>query len=334
LTRRARALNGRTYPWTDLDPERRNALLLYAGIGFVVALALVLIGYGYYTDRVAPGHETVLRVGSRAFDLNDLERRAKAEARQGLSGQSDLSQIIGGALTKMEREEVLRQTGERRSLSLSEAELDASLRTRLQLTAEATREQLASRLRGELLRLGLSLGEFQAITRADAVETKLQAQSREAIPAEAEQVDLLLIQVGSQSQALEIRDLLGQGTTTFAVQAATKSIHSSRSSAGELGWIPREALPKEVAGAAFALEAGATSDIVEIKQGFFILQARGKETRAVDDNAKTRVVDQALSASLQETRDAAGVTSTLTEDQLRRIAAEVAAAATANSLGG
>ncbi len=333
MTRRAPALNGRSFPWTGLDPERRNTLLLYGAVGLVLLIAVALIGYGYYDDRIAPKNATVLSVGRRDFDLGDLERRAKSEARRGVTTQTDVSQFILGALGLMEREELLRQTDARLKVSPTDDELDAAMRTRLSMPAEATRPQVASRLRGELLRLGFSFDEYRALARADAIEAKLRTGFREALPAEADQVDLVMIQVGSQSQALEIRDSLAGGQT-FTILAATRSLHSSRRSAGELGWVPRGGVAKPLEDAAFALEPGGVSEIIETDDGFYLLQSRGKAVRPVDEKARGLVAEQQLTQALRETRTTVGSSTKITESQVRRIAVAVAAAANVSQVGG
>ena len=322
MTRRVRMLASRGLPWTGLDPEPRNALLLYGGIGLVLVFVLALIAYGYYTERIAPKHETVLTVGTREFDFAFLERRARAEAGGAPVSTSNAGQVIASALALIEREEVTRQTATRRGLRVTEAEIEAGMRDMLRVDEEDSRERFASRLRTRLLRDGLSLAEFREIATANVLADKLLDEFAAMVPAEAEHADLRLIQVRTQTEALEIKEDLERGDP-FASLAATRSIHPSRSSAGEVGWVPRDALPEELEEVAFSQGAGTISDFIETEEGFFFLLTQAVETREVDDDGRTLVSERGLSLLLEETRQEIGSAASLTVGQVNRIAVDL-----------
>ena len=306
-------------PWAGLDPERRTALLLYAGIGLIVAFALALAAYGYYTDRIAPRHDTVLTVGDRKFDFLFLERRTRAETR-GLSfSADDLSRIIIGVRDTIEREEVTRQTAAARGLTLTEAELEAGMRDLLNVSEEASRSRFADRLRTRLLSDGLSLEEFREIATAAALADKFRAEFDAALPAEIEHAAVRLLQVATQAEAFEIKDELAADGNLPGL-AATRSIHVSRSSAGELGWVPRGSLPPGLEEVAFSQAFETVSDIVEVDEGFFFLETTGLEVRPFDDDGRAQVNEQSLLDLLLASSDEIGVTRNLTVGQVRQIA--------------
>jgi parvulin-like peptidyl-prolyl isomerase len=324
-----RAVNARAYPWTGLDPERRNTLLLYGGLGILVAVALAVIAYGYYTDRIAPKHATVLSVGDRDFDLSFVERRIKAEVRGAPISPQQIGQAIVVVMSEIEREELTRQAAAAKGITLTEAELEAGIREDLSLDETATRNDIAARLRSELVRMGgFPLDEYRDMVRAELLTDRLKAGFEANVPAETEHADLRIFQANTQSDALGARQRIANGES-FAAVAASTSVHRSKSSAGELGWIPRGALPQKLEEVAFALHAGSISDIVETDEGFFFLENRGQESRAVTEDGRKQVVDHAFSNLIQQTRDTVGVSTSLTEAQIQRIALDLVSPAVA-----
>ena len=325
MSRRVRALGNRNFPWTSLDPDRRNAVLLLGGIGIVIVLALGLIGYGYYSDRIAPKHDTVLKVGDRNFDYALVERRARAELVRGRIDTSKLGDSLYAVVVTIQREEILRQAAVTIGLTVSGDEIEARYAVRLALQKEASRELLASRLRDDLLRTGLSLSEYRDITEAEVLERKMRDQFESKVPAEAEFVDLRLIESRTQAEALKAKERLDRGEK-FSLVAVDVSIDpSGKTNAGDLSWTPRGALQKQVEEVAFSLAAGSRSDVIEADEGFFIVESAGKETRAVNSDAKNTIVQRSIADLLGETRKRIGTEITMTTRQIQKLASSVSA---------
>jgi parvulin-like peptidyl-prolyl isomerase len=323
LSRRARALPNRSYRWSDLDPERRNSLLLLGGIGLVVLFAILLIGYGYYTERLAPGSDTVVRVGDRNFDYDYFERRMKSELARGRINAANVGDGVTAILTLIQREELLRQGAASIGVEVSEEEIEARYRARVGISANATREQFAAQLRQELVRLQLSLGDFRELAIAEVLETKLREHFEAAVPTEAEHVSLLLIQTGTESAAIQARDKLNAGES-FATVAASDSIHASRTKDGVVEFVPTESLPKKVGETAASISPGTRSEIIDDPQGFYIIEVTGRETQPVTEDGRELLGSQRLNNLLAETQERLGSEITITPAQLQRLARSLA----------
>ena len=141
MTRRVSPSAGRSLPWQGMDEDRRNALLLYALIGAVVVFVLALISYGYYRDRIAPRHETVLKVGSRKFDVAFLQRRVAADVKTGNTQARNIEELVVGSLQSIELEEVSRQTAKDAGIAPSEDDVDAAIKQRLGVPADSSRNE-------------------------------------------------------------------------------------------------------------------------------------------------------------------------------------------------
>lgn len=321
MSRRNRAPARRSYPWSDMDPDRRNAVLLVGGIGVVVLFSLALIAYGYYNDKIAPNHEKVLHVGNHSYDYSFLKRRVKADLSE---NKIDISkeEAIPGVLTDIEREAVLREAAKRDGVAATEAEIEAQIAKNLQMAPETSRNQVASVLRARLLKNGLSLSEYEDIVRAQVAETKIKEQIESSIPVQAEQVAVRLISTSAQSAAILAKQRIEAGES-FAVVAASVSQDASKATAGDLGLVPHGALPPEVDKVAFSITG--LSDVIETKDAFYLIEVLGKEVSVVGGEARERVLSTGYATKLSETRDAIGSHVSLNIGQVRRILGDVSA---------
>ncbi len=74
-----------------------------------------------------------------------------------------------------------------------------------------------------------------------------------------------------------------RGGEDFAALAKEFSIDGSKEEGGELGWFKHEAMVKPFADAAFAMQPGQISDVVESQFGFHIIQTEEKRTAKGED---------------------------------------------------
>jgi hypothetical protein len=325
VSRRIQSAPQRTYPWSTIDPERRNTLLLIGGIGSVVLIALVLAGYGYYNDKIAPKRETVMRIGDRSWSVADLERRTKHQVVRNSLDTSEMQKNIEDTLKQMRDEELLRQSAKMNGVEVSDEDLLQGYRTRFGLPPEASRDLITLNLRSELKLGGLHLDDFNDIVRAQVLERRMGDEVRKSLPAKGPHVNLGLIQLSAQSQALQLRQVILEEKESFAVVAARESRHPSKDKAGDVGWVPREALPKEVGDVAFSRNEMFLSDVIENEAGFFIIATRGYEERDFTDENKELIVNQKRAEALEKVTNNVGVAIDLTQGQARRIALDLGA---------
>jgi parvulin-like peptidyl-prolyl isomerase len=318
-----RASSRRSFPWSNLDSEGRSAVLLIGGISLIVVFAVALIAYGYYTDRVQPKHETIVRVGDTRFDYSYLERRVKSEVSRGTISQQNLAQGIYDTLGLIQREELQRQTAQRMGIEVTEDDILARYRAKLGLPSSTTQEVMAPLIRAELIRLNLSLEELRNIAIAEASNRKIREQITSEVPAQSEHVEIHVIEVDTQAAGLLAKERIDKGEEFAFVAAEVSQDDSGKEHGGDLSWTPREALPKEVGDAAFSIEFDKVSDVIETKQGFYLIKVTGKETRQLTDNGKEAVVERRLEDALFETRDAVGLDVTVSDEQIQRLAISV-----------
>ena len=312
-----RAIAGNSF---GLDPERQAATLILGGVGLIVLFAFVLIAIGFYTSRIAPDQATVIQIGDRKFDYAFLERRAQAELARGRFDATNVGSGLSAVIALVEREELTREAAASLGVTATEEEIDARYRARLGIPRNAARDQIGSRVRADLLRLGLSFDEYRESVVADVLGAKLRDQFEAAVPDEVEYVELHLIETASQAAAIQALDRL-EGDESFATVARELSIHPSASTSGsDLSWVPIDSLPPGVDEVAAILAFGARSEIIETPITFFIIEASGREMRAIDGDGREDIGRRRYNELLAETRERLNVIVTLTPSQVQRLA--------------
>ena len=305
----------------QIDPERRNTLLLLGGISVVILFALLLVAYGYYNERIAPSGETVLRVGERDFSFAYLEERARSEHALGAYSAGNFAERILELMAQIEREELVRIAGREHGLSASDDEIFEQIRRDIGAPAEMPRNDLAPLVRNEIQERNLSYPIYREIMRTRVLENELKEQIRTAVPGQGEQVNLFLIEAATQAQAILAKSRLDAGEDFGAVAADLSTRELATSQDGALGWVARGLLDQALEEAAFATTE--RSDIIETENGFYILEVRGKETRQIDDNLRERITQQRFTQVLRETQVDSGTDPLLTTGQLQRLAREL-----------
>jgi foldase protein PrsA len=125
---------------------------------------------------------------------------------------------------------------------------------------------------------------------------------------EVEQVNARHILVADEETGQEVLDRLDAGEDWAALAQEYSQDPSNKDNAGDLGWFPRGVMVTEFEEAAFALEPGATSDLVQTDYGFHIIQVVEKGMRDLDDQTYESMLAQAFQTWLEEGRAAAETT--------------------------
>jgi peptidyl-prolyl cis-trans isomerase C len=154
---------------------------------------------------------------------------------------------------------------------------------------------------GEAFELWMELYGYTPETLRTALAKEIEAAwmvtfIADQIPENMDQVHARHILVASESEAQELLAQIQSGAD-FSLLALQYSIDAStRPSGGDLGWFPRGFLIwPEVESAAFALQPGEMSVVVESELGYHIIESLGREDRLL-----TFAVRQALRESAVE----------------------------------
>ncbi len=300
----------------SVDPERRNAVLLIGGITIVVVLALGLISYGYYADRIKPHTATVFKVANRSFSYDFFERRAISDQIQGFYDSQNVTNSVLAVAGRIQREEIIRIMARDQGITISNDDLDKAIAQDLNAPPNASRVDVATLLHAELLRIKLPLSDYEDIIRSRVAQQKIMDKLQAAMPADADQVDVFLIETTTQADAIQAKQRV-DGGETFEDVAKAVSTDASKANGGDKGWTPKGILPKEVEDAAFSTTG--LSDVIESGSNYYLIDVRGHETRPLDDTQKQQLAQKQFDDTLVTTATNAPVINLITNGQLQSV---------------
>jgi foldase protein PrsA len=122
---------------------------------------------------------------------------------------------------------------------------------------------------------------------------------------EVEQVHARHILVEDEATGQEVLDKLEAGEDWAALAAEYSQDTGNKDNAGDLDWFPRGMMVPAFEEAAFSMEPGETSDLVETDFGYHIIQVLEKGTRELDEQTYNSMAQQAFQQWLDEQRAAA-----------------------------
>jgi len=119
---------------------------------------------------------------------------------------------------------------------------------------------------------GQTRDDFKEQLRQALIMQQVQEVVTAEVGSEAEQVHVRHIMVDSAETALEIRNMLQEGAD-FVALARDRSLDlATKDNGGDLGWFPRGWVAIELENAAFGLQPGQLSDVVQLGEGYHIIQ--------------------------------------------------------------
>ena len=212
----------------------------------------------------------------------ELKRYQAALEETGQESEADSQRQI--VLDNLINEELLNQAAQQSGLAINDADFQGRFDA---LVQEVGGEGVFS----EWLASNFYLPESFMRAYRRSINAALQRDAiLAAMPAETEQVHALQIFVTEKADAEEVLNDLNAGYD-FETLADLYDIVTG----GELGWFPRNYLTQtEVEEAAFQLEPGHYSQIIESSLGFHILYILEKENRALDPDAYRVMAQLAL----------------------------------------
>jgi foldase protein PrsA len=119
---------------------------------------------------------------------------------------------------------------------------------------------------------------------------------------EAEQVHARHILVADEETGEQVLARLDAGEDWAALAAEYSEDTGNKDNAGDLDWFPRGMMVPEFEEAAFSLEPGTTSELVQTDYGYHIIQVLEKGMRELDDQAYDSLLEQAFQTWLDEQR--------------------------------
>jgi peptidyl-prolyl cis-trans isomerase C len=193
---------------------------------------------------------------------------------------------------------LLAQAAQENGFELSEAGLDERLNRLIEQSGG--QESFQNWLNNN----GYDQDSFRQALALNAAAAWYRDQLMAAVPSTAEQVHARQIFLYNSEDAKNVLERLNAGTNFVTIATETDPV-----AAGELGWFPRGyLLEPEIEAAAFSLQPGEYSDVIETRLGFHIIQVIERQAdRPLDPDARRALQRKAVMDWLQAQRESSTI---------------------------
>jgi parvulin-like peptidyl-prolyl isomerase len=224
----------------------------------------------------------------------EVEKRQAALVQRGVNlntpqGKAQLEQEKQLVLDNMIDDALVMQDAAKQGISISDAELDAELQRNVSsLGGQAKFEE-------QLKLAGQTLDEARSTLRIQMLYLKMRDRVVGSLQT-AEQVHARHILVDSQATAQALLAQIQAGADFGQIARQSSLDNLTRANGGDLGWFARGALPaKEVEDAAFGLQPGQVSSVVQSAFGYHLVQVLERDpARKLEGEMSVKVQQQAM----------------------------------------
>ena len=230
---------------TRRERERRQQRLVYIGAAVAGMLLVAFLIAGFYLSIYRPPRKVVAQVGEVPIQLRDVATEGRLL--QGLGLVAAPHQVLNLLI----RNEVLRQQGVLDfAATVDRSEIEQRLADSFEVVSDPDAPPPTSlspegRQRyEEFLRIvDIDDGTYRAYVEGELILEKSQAYVNAQVESPQEQVFLHWMVADSDEEANELLQRLEQGDDFATVAQELERSIPLASEEGEVGWVPREALP-------------------------------------------------------------------------------------------
>lgn len=225
-----------------------------------------------------------------------LKQLQEAQAQMGLTSTPEEQRRM--VLDDLIAATLLAQAAFKEGFTLDDAALDE------QIAALAQQRGGMSALQDWMSRMGYDEASFRSALRRSLAAAWMRDTIAAQVPERAEQVHARQILLMTPETAQQVLNQIRAGANF-----ATLAFGYDLTTGGDLGWFPRGYLTQPaVEEAAFALQPGEVSEIIQTELGYHILQVLERETdRPLSPDARLTLQRKALEAWLQQARSQAQI---------------------------
>ena len=181
-------------------------------------------------------------------------------------GQEALAQGRDLVLEMLINQLLIEQAANAAGITASDEELDATIQA---LRAETGEEAFQQWLGDQ----GMSPEDFRKRLRSDTIATHMANRAVESIPTHSEHIHARHILVNTEEEARQILSQIQAGGDFVSLARTYSQDVSTRDTGGDLGFFPIGILTApEVEAAAFVLQPGQVSDVIQSSMGYHIVQ--------------------------------------------------------------
>ncbi|MCD6520940.1 MAG: peptidylprolyl isomerase [Anaerolineae bacterium] len=171
------------------------------------------------------------------------------------------------------------------------------------MTYEEFKERSSAWFEAMQAQTGFTEQDFRRLVESGLYREKLMKDFEKEVPSTAEQIHARHILLESKEDAEKALERLKNGEDFAQVAKEMSTDTATKDNGGDLGWFPRGVMDPDFEQAAFALEPGETSGIVETKYGYHIIHVDEKDpNRPLSPAELAQKQREAFNKWLQEKR--------------------------------
>ncbi len=280
--------------------ERRvQHITLYAGVS-IISLVLLFLLVGFYDKEMRPLRQPALKINDTVIKTDYYVETLK------LFAQSDSpvakANVADYALNYIQNNELIKQAAIKMGVVLTSGEIGEALsKAKLPVDQETARNLIQGDLYGQKARDNLA----------------------STIPTRSDQAHILVMLIDGNDKAEEIRARVIAGEEFASIAKQFSLDAASKDKGGDLGWLPRELMDKNIAELAFTLLPGFVSHPVsqEGTPNFYLIKVLERNNdMEISTDVRDRMISQAFSNWVSGLKKEANIEIYLTEkDKIRAL---------------
>jgi peptidyl-prolyl cis-trans isomerase C len=229
---------------------------------------------------IQDGRPLIARVNGQPIFLDvyekQVEQTEKALAEQGIVAQgaeseTQRAQVRENVLNGLIEQAIIEQAAAGMGITVTDQELEQSLQAIVGQGQGSLEDWLAAN--------AMTLEELRVMQRAQMLAGKVIAAVSASVPTAADQVHARHILSADIARAQAIAERLTEGENFAAVAQQESEDQSTAANGGDLGWFPKDTpmMPPAVIEAAFTLQPGEISPVVQSEIGYHVIKVEARE---------------------------------------------------------
>lgn len=297
-------------------PAGRTAAPYRPLLAVIIVLALAAVpAYGYYDTYLAPLQVPMVRVNNTVISMGDyVERLRYLSVENKLAGTTiDYASDPFRLLSDLRDGELLVQAAPRVGVRITNDEITQAIKAKLgvlpkegeQVAPEEVERHFQEAYKQYLAQVNLTDQKFRRVVLESLLRQRVRESLSDRTPAVAEQVHVLGLKVEDGQQAAALRERVLKNEDFAALARDNSTDAETRDNRGDMGWLPRRALPGVLDEAVFAAKPGEVTEPLLQDRGYWVLKLlERQEARQVEGKAREKLKDRALTDWLEEERKA------------------------------
>jgi flagellar basal body-associated protein FliL len=316
---------GPSRPRTKTETEKTRRLVIVLLIVVAVLASVALVGYGYYSTKVRPWNQRILKVNGTVIEMRTFvyALRLQQGYSQYYSSQAEWAQAVAGSLEQNElaRQRLAELGVDVTDVTSSEA-VDAKLREQLVsygfMSDNATESEFQEgrkSFKKALKKIELSLGNYEKLAiEPELISAELQKQIGDVqYPAtdnvEHAQVQALLVTGADAATVLRARWEAGEDFDTLADEdSVSESLGHVTADNTTIEWVAKGIQSEAFDNCTFSATPGVLSDPIQDSDStgsYWLIRVVARESRPLSGSDRETLVGEAYSKWLEEASDPA-----------------------------